>query len=466
MTPGSRFRHMRSTACPRLQGRVLGYSGPTVGMHMLGRQGVCCLCLNCSQVRRSPLVRTRRVQEAGAGDERAQARMRVALLPSAYSPAVGGVEELTHRLATRLIAAGEEVEVWTHRHPRHLASREVIEGVEVRRVPLPLPAADPREFLAGGVGALREFLALIRRFDPHVLHVECFSTNGAYATGLSPLAGIPLVVSLQGETLMDDGDIYDRSRTLRLALRLGLRRAAAVTACSSFVLEDAERRFGLAAGRGLVVANGVELGGSAPSAPARLPFDRFVFAVGRMVEKKGFDLLIEAFKHVSHARPDVGLVIGGDGPVRAELAAKVNELALADRVLLTGRLTRDEVASLMHTAEVFVLPSRLEPFGIVVLEALKAGCPVVVSSRGGAQEIVRDGQQGFLVDPFNATAMAAAIRRLLGDAKLRRCMANEAVRRAEDFSWALISEQYRDIYRRVITDQSDGRRRLEKRLKR
>jgi glycogen(starch) synthase len=288
-----------------------------------------------------------------------------------------------------------------------------------------------------------------RYSQPDVLHVQCFSSNGAYATALSAYSGIPLLISLQGETLMDDQDIYTHSASLRLALRLGLRQAQAVTACSSFVLGDAKRRFALPPGSGTVVANGVEIDEPATADALSVPFPRFVFGVGRIVHKKGFDLLLEAFSEVAGDSSDVGLVIGGDGDARVGLVNRAGELGLADRVLFPGILSRPQVNWAMREAAAFVLPSRLEPFGIVVLEALAGGCPVVVSSRGGAPEIVRDGREGLVVDPYDTTTMARAMRRVLDDDRSRRCFIAAGRARVRDFAWKHVTEQYRAIYRSV-----------------
>jgi glycosyltransferase involved in cell wall biosynthesis len=375
--------------------------------------------------------------------------VRVALFPSAYAPWVGGVEELTRRLAVELTGCGDEVEVWTLRHPHTLPEQEEIGGLRVRRFSLPLPGASPRSLVAfpraarAGLHALRRAAA---EFRPDVVHVQCFSANGVYAAALR---GTPVVVSLQGETVMDDRDIYERSLALRLGLRAGLRRAASVTACSSFVLADAYRRFGLREGRGAVVPNGVDLAGEAVSAPLSVPFDRFVLGLGRVVRKKGFDLLLDAFARLAPERPGLGLVVGGDGPEREALAARVHELGLDGRVLLPGTLSRAQVAWAMANASVFVLPSRVEPFGIVVLEALRARRPVVVSTHGGATEIVRDEREGLVADPFDPDALAAAIARTLDEVALRARLSRAGEARVRAFDWPLVAERYRSIYRSV-----------------
>jgi glycogen(starch) synthase len=375
--------------------------------------------------------------------------MRIALFPSAYAPWVGGVEELTRRLAIELTGSGDEVEIWTLRHPHTLPALEEIEGLRVRRFELPLPGLHPRS-LVTWPGAARAGMCALRRaadeFRPDVVHVQCFSANGVYA---ARLRDIPLVVSLQGETVMDDRDIYDSSLALRLGLRMGLRRARAVTACSSFVLGDAYRRFGLPEGRGTVVPNGVDLAGENVIAPLRIPFDRFVLGLGRVVRKKGFDLLLDAFARLAPERPGLGLVVGGDGPERDALTARVHELGLDGRVLLPGALSRAQVAWAMSNASVFVLPSRVEPFGIVVLEALRARRPVVVSTHGGATEIVRDGREGLVADPFDPAALAEAIARTLDEGALRERLARAGEARVRAFDWPLVADRYRAIYGRV-----------------
>lgn len=379
--------------------------------------------------------------------------MRVALLPSAYAPSVGGVEELTRRLAERLVAAGDQVEIWTIRHPADLPAEEVLGGLRVRRFALAMPRAAPSALARFPGPAARAVAALFRavtEFRPDLLHVQCFSANGVYATALAACRHLPLVVSLQGETMMDDRDIYQRSAALRAGLRLGVRRADAVTACSRFTLDDAVGRFGLPPGKGVVVPNGVETAGDgSPPRAVEVPFERFVLGLGRVVAKKGFDLLVEAFARLVPGRPGLGLVLAGDGPSRAGLVDQAARLGVADRVHFAGSLGRAEVAWAMAAAEVFVLPSRVEPFGIVVLEALRAARPVVVSSRGGAKEIVRHEREGLLADPFDGAELAGAIARLLDDHELARQLAEAGRRRADDFDWAAIADGYRGIYQRV-----------------
>jgi glycosyltransferase involved in cell wall biosynthesis len=411
---------------------------------------------------------------------------RIAILPSAYPPAVGGVEELTRHLALALADAGDEVEVWTlHADDARPETVEVRDDLIVRRFPMPLPATKWSSLHRSATIGPRTLFSLRNAADafrPDILHVICFGPNGAYATALARLTGRPLVVTLQGETVMDDTDIFDTSRVLRSALRRGLRAAAAVTACSAFTLDDAEQRFGLEPGRGLVIPNGVDLAGNhsriadPPTDPTDptdqtdpvdqpdLPDRPYIVALGRVVEKKGFDLLLAAYAAyaaIQENRTTPDLVIGGTGPAMDGLVETAESLHVAHRVHFPGRLHRHQVARMMAGAELFVMPSRLEPFGIVILEGWRAGVAVMATNRGGPPEFVHDGVDGVLVDPFDTPSFAAALEQLLTDDVHRRSVAAAGAARVTTFAWPAIAERYRAVYTSVLpveatTGGSDG----------
>jgi glycogen(starch) synthase len=307
---------------------------------------------------------------------------------------------------------------------------------------------------------MRGLRRAVATFRPDVLHVQCFGPNGAYATALSRICRVPLVITLQGETLMDDADIFDISQVLRASLRAGIRASAAVTACSAFTLDDAIARFGLAPGRGTVIFNGVSLEPSATVAPpVALPSPLgdvpYVLALGRVVAKKGFDLLLAGYAAMDPGLRTADLVIGGTGVALEGLAAQAEESGIADRVHFVGRLSREQVAAAMSGARAFVMPSRLEPFGIVVLEGWRAGTAVVATDHGGPPEFVHDGEDGLLVDPFDTRAVAAVLGRVLSDDGLRDAIAAAGRSRVEGFAWSRIAEEYRATYRAAVAGRTE-----------
>lgn len=160
-----------------------------------------------------------------------------------------------------------------------------------------------------------------------------------------------------------------------------------------------------------------------------------VLSVGRLVPRKGFDVLIRAFDIVRRAIPSATLEIVGDGPERARLESLVEKLDLTDSAHLRGSVSDDELAHQYASATLFVLPTRETPddaegFGLVFLEAAAHGLAVVAGRGGGVGEAVADGKTGFLVDPTDPQVVVEAIVKLLSDEQLRHTMGNAGRERA------------------------------------
>ncbi len=173
---------------------------------------------------------------------------------------------------------------------------------------------------------------------------------------------------------------------------------------------------------------------------------RFIFAVGRITPYKGYDLLIKAFKYVTQEIPDVNLIlaIGSHEPSEMEKRNKLSQLA--DSLGLTNN-TRfygyvDELEAFYNAAEVFILPSTYEPFGMVAIESMACGTPAVVTGRGGLQGFLTDGEDALIVDPLDTRALATTILRLLKDKRLHEQISRKGHEKAHSlFTWERIAEQ-------------------------
>jgi len=173
--------------------------------------------------------------------------------------------------------------------------------------------------------------------------------------------------------------------------------------------------------------------------------ERFVFAVGRITPYKGYDLLIKAFKHVVQEVPDVKLVfaIGSHEPAeiakREEFAALAADLGLAEQAKFFGHV--EELESFYNAAELLVMPSTYEPFGMVAIECMACNTPAVVTSRGGLKDFLVDGEDSLIVDPLDIEAMAGAIVRLLKDKSLYEALSRKGYEKAySTFTWERIAE--------------------------
>ncbi len=384
---------------------------------------------------------------------------RVALCPSSYAPNLGGVEQLSARLAASLIASGCHVGVVTSQWPPALPESETIDGVLVQRVNFAAPERRIVPLVRFAVEFARSgwrTVSIMRRLGADVVHVQCVSVNALYALIAARVLRLPLVVTLQGELTMDTHQLYQRSRLLPRLLRHLLRHADAVTACSGQTLLEAETLLGVQTGeRGSVIYNGVDLT-EFEVPPLATERGRYILAIGRHVPEKGFDLLIEAYAKLG--RDDVRLVIAGDGPERQALERLAKDLGVADRVDLPGRADRAQTVQLFRNCEFFVLPSRHEPFGIVNVEAMASGKAILAASVGGVPEIVHDRKNGLLVRPEDAAALADGMRVLLDDPDLRNRLGAAGRNDAREYSWPHITEQYLAVYEAATARRSLSRR--------
>ncbi len=355
---------------------------------------------------------------------------------------------MVRQLAHAQQATGLDPTVYTMRWPKSLPPVEDFEGISVRRYVFRSPDLPAKRFVAAlllGPVTLLRLVTDMRRRRIEVVHVQCVSPASWYALQACRILRLRLVVTMHGELSADATGLYQRSGWARHTLRALLRRANAITACSSHTLHEAEGWFGRPFGhRSSVIHNGVDPSEFRLAEPPHCD-SRYIFAIGRHVWVKGFDLLIEAFAEVAAEMPELDLWIAGDGPGRQALEEQTRSAGLQSRVRFFGETDRATTARLFRCAEAFVLPSRRESFGIVVLEALAAGVPVVASDVGGVREFLPHTSVTALVDADDPRALAAAIESVCGavpTAADRRRL-DEVI---EMHTWSAIERGYRALY--------------------
>lgn len=175
-----------------------------------------------------------------------------------------------------------------------------------------------------------------------------------------------------------------------------------------------------------------------------------VLFVGRLAEKKGVAYLISAMEKV-----EAKLVIVGDGPLRSDLMQQTEELKLQDKVTFLGAKSHEELPAIYASADMLVVPSVTakdkdkEGFGLVILEAMAAGVPIVASDSGGITEIIRDEYNGLLVKERDSEGLAKGINRLLEDAELREYLTKNMRETAERYDYRVVGKQYAELIKEI-----------------
>jgi phosphatidylinositol alpha-mannosyltransferase len=203
-----------------------------------------------------------------------------------------------------------------------------------------------------------------------------------------------------------------------------------------------------------LIPNGVDLEHFNPDLA---PFQEYrdgkvnILFVGRLEKRKGLDYLLEAFNLLQRQRDDLRLIVVGPGSrLLGGYQKYVRRHGLKD-VVFAGRATYEDLPRYYQTADIFCTPAtRCESFGIILLEAMAMAKPIVASRNEGYQRVLSDGDEGYLVPPKDAPALAAAIGRLAADPELRREMGLKGQVKAAKYSWAKISEQVVDFYHQAM----------------
>jgi glycosyltransferase involved in cell wall biosynthesis len=368
--------------------------------------------------------------------------LRVLYFVERFWPLIGGLEVISARLVTALAARGHEMLLVTSREHDWMPAQEDYRGVSVHRLPFLRGIHDRNlDLVAESRRGMNE---LVRRFRPQLIHAS-FSGPGIWVLPNRDVA--PLILAFHGpwETI----DFSDRSG---LCARL-LARARWVTACSQHALDELLRTAppGVAE-RASVLLNGLDpaFDGEPPEPP---PGEPVLLCAGRLVTDKAIDVALEALAELAATDPAVHLVVAGDGPERPALEAQASSLGLAGRVTFTGWVSPEEMHELTARATIVLVPSRLEGFGLIAVEAALMARPAIVADTGGLPEAVADGVTGIVVPCEDAGALAAAIRRLLAAPAVARAMGKAGRRRAlARFGAERHVEEWDALYRRVAAN--------------
>jgi N-acetyl-alpha-D-glucosaminyl L-malate synthase BshA len=274
------------------------------------------------------------------------------------------------------------------------------------------------------------------RRDFELIHAHYAVPQGLLGVLLKKIKKKPLVLTIHGSDILGLGN----SPVFKPLVKWVLSNSDAVIAVSRFLKERAHE-LGAEDEKVRVIYAGVQ-GSKGRGGNAR--GKRVVF-IGSLVKQKGADILIKAFKAVEKKHMDAELVIIGDGKERRRLEKLADELKINAHFMGYS----DDIGEVLRESTVLVVPSRTEGFGLVLLEAMRAGVPVVATNVGGITEIVANEQNGLLVEKEDANALAGAIIKVMEDEALRNRLISEGRKTAEKYSWSRMADEVDILYKEL-----------------
>ena len=389
--------------------------------------------------------------------------MNILLAPVSYLPFMGGVPISAQNLAKAYVKMGHHVVIVTpkleHAHP----SFEVIDGINVHRMPFVFPwrllwqhtQEGFLQFCRHFPSDMQGLVRLLAKEQVEIIHIHSLTgPQFPYMLFAQLFVGSKIVISLRGSEFFRLNTWHNRMR--RLLLRYGLRRATQVTAVSSHVAIEAARFCPEASGKIVTIPNGVAV--DEFDGPVRFPFPfPYLLSLARLNPLKGHDVLLSAFRMVAEQEKNIHLIIAGDGPQRIRLHAIALAFGLKDRVTLLGEVGRERVKELLAGCEFLVHHSWSEGIPLAVLEAMASGKAVVGTRVGGIPEVVSDLETGRLVQPGDSESLAKAMLLLLHDRDKCKAMGEQG--RAfvmAHHSYAQTVDRYLDVYRKGLLQPSEG----------
>jgi glycogen(starch) synthase len=392
---------------------------------------------------------------------------RVLILSWEYPPIVeGGLARHVRKLSEELVRGGTEVHVLT-RGGGHRPPEEDRHGVTVHRVPEPdFPKNDLDAFIAwvarmnSDMAAVGERLGERLEFD--VVHSHDWLVAPA-AQRLKRRFGAPWLVTVHAtEHGRHQGWVDKHPQSyIHGVERKMVRSADRVITCSQYMRRHVSEVFDVPKRKVTMIQNGIDPQDLEPvehqdltalRARYAAPDEKLILLVGRLVYEKGFHLALEALPRVIERLGNVRFVVCGTGTAEADLKAQARKLGLLQHGSFIGWTGDDRLHSLYRVADLCVVPSIYEPFGLVALEAMASGCLCLVADTGGLREVVpADGKAALRFRARDPRSLGRMLEKMLTDEELRRRLVAEAREHVLQFDWAEVARETAVAYDELVT---------------
>jgi glycogen(starch) synthase len=388
--------------------------------------------------------------------------MRVLILSWEYPPLIeGGLARHVRKLAEGLVAQGVDVHVLA-RGLDDSPPEEELGGVVVHRVREPERPRDLSEFVAWVEHMNSDMLAVGvevgDRYDFDVVHGHDWLVAVA-GDHLANRFRCPFAVTIHATEYGRHQGWVDKHPQSHIhgVEHWMANRADRTIACSAYMREHVSDIYEIEERRIAVIPNGIDPADLVPvddldalRARFAAPDERLVLLVGRLVYEKGFQLALEALPGLVERVGNVRFMVAGSGTAEQELREQATRLGLDEHGTFLGWIGDDVLHSLYRIADLTVVPSIYEPFGLVALEAMASGCPCLVADTGGLREVVPNDDVGLRFRSRDPDSLGQMAERLLTDAELRDRLVAEASEHVLTFDWADVARQTHEVYAELV----------------
>lgn len=395
--------------------------------------------------------------------------MKILFVTTRFYPHVGGVEEVVENISSNLgdkheVVVLSSINEW--KNPLTTSTEtEDYKGIKVKRVWMNLPGYFSGKFekdknanslslrtvvsflafpyrLVSGVYKMNKF---IKEFNPDVINLHFPDDAAIYFYLATIFIKKSIVTNIHGNDLQVISNIWPYSFFTRMIIK----KSSKIVVNSEYMSNEFGTKYPHFLDKVLIIPNGLDINFPKSISPSRFFDTEYIFYVGRIVNKKGVDIMLKAFAKAGIS--NLKLLVEGKGELLSDMKSLAQNLGIQDKVSFTnGKLSKEDKYAYMKGSLFGIIPSRIEPFGIVALEFLASGTPLVASHTGGLVTILKDGETALFFENGNVEDLADKIHTLSSEQSLRDKLSQNGIIEATNYGWGNISQKYSNLFTEVI----------------
>ena len=363
--------------------------------------------------------------------------MKIAIIIYRFLPNwIGGIEIATYHMAKQLTKKGHEVHIITTLYDKKIAGESKEHGFYVHRI----VCKKVRFF--GIILFWLKALICLNKIDPDAIHVQSIGMG-------IPAYLAKVFIKKQYVVCGHGSDVYLPWKSKKIISKIVIKNAAVVIALS----RDMEEKIKKIYRRDVkIIPNGIDVELFRNKSENRNNDKKIILFVGTLRPIKGVIYLIEAMGIIRQSIPDVRLLIVGDGEDRDKLKEIVDKSDLKECIHFVGKIQNEKIPEYMAKSDIFILPSLSEGLPVVILEAMASGLPIIATNVGGLPDIIKNGENGFLIERGKPEEIAEKVSIILKNNILKERMNNNNKEKSKEYSWEIITKKLEEIYQGLSVD--------------